>query len=943
MSDALKPTGVFVPHTHWDREWRYPIWKNRMLLVELMDRLLDVLDSQKGYRNFVMDGQCVVIEDYLQVRPENEKRIRKHIRSGRLSIGPWYTLPDLYPIDGECLVRNLLKGMRLSQQYGGCLKVGYNSFGWGQTAQFPQIYSQFGIDFIIAAKTVSRSRARTCEYWWEAPDGTRVLTTRLGQHARANGFFNMYIQSRFGVDVNSRDDYWLRWGQGGPVVHNADAEEAYKDYFRVAHQEGYYPDWVIRGVEATWKAMDDTAVGDYRLLMTGSDSTCPQDELGRIIADANAALSDRRFEHGTLQEYADRLREIVAERKLKLDVVRGELRDGPPQATSANALATRMYIKLLNKQAENVLMRRAEPLAGALGMLGYKQPQTFLDLAWKYLLLGHPHDSINGVTQDKTADDVVYHLSQAMELASVVNEDATAELIRRIDLSKFAPSDVLLVLVNPLPRPVRDVVKLAVGTPQSAGVWDFGMVDAAGNPVAVQHMSREAKTVPVADLYSRPWPFELDRHIAWVDTGEIPAGGYKVLKVVPGQSFFHKTEFWALTPTRQGADIAAAPGVLENEHLKVTVNADGTFDMLQKATGRLHAGLHWFEDTGDVGDYWIYYPPRDNQTFSSRGCPVRTWVEDNGPLAATLAVQITMTLPAHADRPENYVKGPSRRSDDVAELVITSRLTLKAGSDRLEVRTSVNNTIRDHRLRLMLPTQVKAQAIDAAGHFTVDRRPVVNVDPDGNIYRGMQTLPMQCFVDCCDGASGLAVLNNCFTEYEAIDGEKTTLAVTLFRAVKNIICTEWRSAGSFPQQPGGQCLRPMEFAYAIYPHEGDWQAADLFARAAEFNVQPSATQTWRHELGSLPSTGKSLLRLEGKGLVLSAVKRAADRDTWIIRVFNPTGRSINGRLRLASGIKAAWLATLNEDRGEPLEVSGGNSLKFKAAGGKIVTIEVECQ
>jgi mannosylglycerate hydrolase len=936
-AEAAKPTGLLVPHTHWDREWRYPIWKNRALLCELMDRLLDILDKQKDYRSFVMDGQCVVIEDYLQVRPENEKRVRKHVKAGRLVIGPWYTLPDLYPIDGECLVRNLLTGVRLSKQYGGCLNIGYNSFGWGQTAQFPQIYAEFGIDFLIAAKTVSTHRARACEYWWEAPDGTRSLATRLGKFGRANGFFNLYIQSRFGMQVGD-PAYFLQWGRGGPVTHNALADQAYRDYFRIAHEEGYYPEMVRKGIEATWAAMDDTAVPDYRMLMTGSDSTCPQDELGRIIRDANEMFPDRHFEHSTLQEYAKRLREIIDGRDIKLDVIKGELRDGPPQATSANALATRMYIKLANKLAENALIRQAEPLAATVAMLGWKYPRTFLDLAWRYLLLSHPHDSINGVTQDKTADDVMHHLAQARELAEVVHEDATSELIRRIDLSGYEQSDILLVVTNPLPWPVRDVVKLAVDTPQADNLWDIGVQDAAGNALPVQHMSRQSKTVPVSDLYARPWPFELDRHVLWLDTGEVPAGGYKVLKVTRGQTFYRKCEFWAQTPARGGAAIGAAPNVLENEHLRVEVRADGTFDLTDRSAGATITGMHWFEDTGDIGDYWIYYAPRENRTYTSKGGAARIWMEDNGPLAATLAIEIRMDLPTHATRPENYVRGPSARAAETRPLVITSRLTLKAGSRRLDVRTTVENTVSDHRLRVVFPTGVKADEIDASGHFTVDRRPAVTRDPDGNVYEGMQTLPMQYFVDASDGQRGLAVLNNCFTEYEALQGEATSLAITLFRAVKNIICTEWRSAGAFPDQDGGQCLRTMEYAYAVYPHDGNWESAGTFAAAARHNTPPSVTQTWPHKLGRLPVEG-SLLSVEGKGLVLSAVKQATERRTYIVRVCNPGSRTVTGRLTLARKVVQAWRANCNEERIEPIAPDKSGGVRFKAAPGKIVTIE----
>lgn len=201
-----------VTHTHWDREWRYPLWENRMKLVELMEELLEVLDTNNEYRSYLLDGQCVMIEDYLKVKPQDKDRIMKYVKEGRLSIGPWYSLPDLYPIDGECLVRNLLKGIRYSDSLGGHLNVAYESFDWGQIAQFPQIYKEFGLDTVIVAKNVSKDRAPNSEFMWEGPDGTQVLATRLGECARANFFMNSYIPIMYGMLYLS-EEYKYKWGR----------------------------------------------------------------------------------------------------------------------------------------------------------------------------------------------------------------------------------------------------------------------------------------------------------------------------------------------------------------------------------------------------------------------------------------------------------------------------------------------------------------------------------------------------------------------------------------------------------------------------------------------------------------------------------------------------------------------------------------------------------
>ncbi len=933
-----KPVAYVVPHTHWDREWRYPIWTNRVLLVRFMDHLLETLEADTAYRCFVLDGQSVAIEDYLEARPENEARVRQEVEAGRLAIGPWYTLPDLYPLDGECLVRNLLRGVRVSEGFGRCLRIGYTTFGWGQTAQFPQLYAGFGFEFIVTAKRVSAERAPKCEFLWESPDGTRVLTTRLGEHARANVFLNAYLPVRFGVDYFS-DAYRYTWGQG-VTLHPARPDRAHEDHGKIDAEPAYHAERVEPGFRAAWAAMDETAVPDCRLLMDGSDFTDCQPILTRMIADANAAIDEIEFTHGTLEEYADELAKRIDTGALP--VVHGELRDGPAHACSGNALATRIYIKVLNKEAQNVLLRWAEPLCSAVAWQGAEYPRRPLETAWTHLLKAHPHDSINGVTQDKTAEDTVGRIRQAVEIGQAVGDDAVADLVRRVDLAEFGPDDVLVVAVNPRPRPARGTVRLCVDLPRERNVWSFRLAGAAGRACDVQPVSRREHRVPVNDLAARPWPFDLDRHEVWVDLGELPAGGYKVLRVEPTGTFNRLAEWWPKPRTSPGGEIATAANALENEHLRAEVESDGTVTLHHKATGRTYRGLLAFEDSGDVGDYWARYPPYGDRTFTSRGCPVRIWCEENGPLAATLGVEVTMTLPARGHRPEVGVRGESRRSDETRELIVTSHLTLVRGSPRLDVRTVVENTVEDHRLRVLFPTDLAdATHSSASGHFTVDERPIEpRREPDGTFYPEMQTHPQQHFVDLSDGRSGLAVLSRCFTEYEVLRDGRATLALTLLRAVRNLICTEWRVTGRFPHQKGGQCLRRMEFDYALYPHAGRWHEAGAWEEADALNAPPQVYQTSPHAGGHLPPEA-SFFSVEPAGLVLSALKKAEDRESFILRLFNPTPEAVEGRITLRAPLAKAWLTNLNEERQGELPAAAGRPVAVEVPSAKIVTVELE--
>ncbi len=930
-----KAVGYIVPHTHWDREWRYPVWQSRMLLVQFMKELLDILDEDPEYKSFVLDGQSVIIEDYLEVRPGDRDKLVKYIKAGRISIGPWYTLPDLYPVDGECLIRNLLKGTRYSNSLGGHLKVGYNSFGWGQTAQFPQIYKGFGMDIIIAAKNVSKDRAPESEFLWESPDGTGILTTRLGQHARGNFFMNSYIPILQGMYYLA-EDYKFDWEKAGVVYHQADEQSFFQDHFKLEGTGSIHKELVRDSVQTAWEGTEETTVKAHRLLMNGSDFSTPQPQLTEIIRLANEAFEDKEFVNSTLEEYTDKLKALVEPSKLK--VVRGELRDGPASSCSSNALATRSHIKRLNKKVQNSLLNYTERLSVMGGMVGIEYQKEFIDIAIKYMLLSHAHDSINGVTQDKTVNDTVYRLNQALEISETVTNKVCSELIKRIDTSSFGSKDILIALFNPSSSAQSEIVKVYIDIPQEYSVWDFDIVDGNNRRMEKQLVFRKEEVVPVHELNSRPWPFYADRFCFYMDTGEMPCCGYKVFKVVPGNYFNRKTVFWAEMRTSHGDCLSESLDTMENEYLKVKVEGNGTVSIMDKASGRVYGNLNYFEDAGDCGDYWVYYPPYHNKVYSSKGCPARIWQEDNGALSATIGVEIKMKVPAFALRPENSIKGESRRSGEEREMTFTCRYTLKKGSKRVDARLKVDNTAEDHRVRLMFDTGIKAEFSDAAGHFTVDRRPVCPPkDKNGKFFPEMQTLPMQSFVDLSDGKNGFAILNNCFSEFEAVNNGEGTLSITLFRSVRNIICSEFRSAGAFPHEKGGQSPGAQEYAYSIYPHEGDWSQAEAYAEAERFNLPPKIVQTSGSK-GDMPLE-HSFLSVKPSSLVISALKRSEDRNSYILRVFNPTGDKVYGNISICAAIKEAYITDLNENRLESLTVEQEHNMTAEVGSSKIITLE----
>lgn len=946
MKDSgAKRTAYVVSHTHWDREWRWPLWETRQMLIDFMDELIEVLEAGQ-YAGFVMDGQVIPLLDYLEMRPEMAERIKSLVTGGKLQIGPWFTLPDEYPVDGEALVRNLLWGVRKANKLGGAFMVGYTPFGWGQTAQLPQIYAGFGIDVVMVGKRVSSRRAPNSEFIWRSPDGTELLATRFGDDGRANFYFNAHLSLLFGID-HKGSGWHYDWSNGGVAYHQADRARMEQDHFRLDAPATWHPEKVTPElIEALWRTTDDSVLDDARLMMNGSDYTAAQPMLPEMIDRFNKIDPDpdRQWVQATMSEFIELIRDKID--PSKLTVVEGELRDGPAGPLTGNALATRLYIKRLNRKAQTMLIRFAEPLATLASLaVGAEYPHSFLKKAWQYLLESHPHDSINGATQDKTAQDVLDRLHQVEDISNTVGNRAMQELVRHIDTRCFADKDVLLVVFNPLPHPRNEVIEAWINMPDTRPrneTWrayrppeGLQIFDAGGTPVSTQNQGYTPESYSVSELHTRAFPYNCLRHWVFFDTGEIPGGGYKVFRAAPIDEAKTGGTEWSDSFSRTGS-LLKAPDMIVNEYLIVRMNPNGTFNLTDKETGISFQELNYYEDSGEHGDYWLNERPMFNQVHTSLGSQARIWSQDSGPLHATLISEITMQLPKMGDKAEKS------RGEALEPLIIQTAVTLRARQHVADVRVEFENRHEDYYLRVMLPTGLTlATHADSGGHFGVDHRPVRPQGPsDGAIWPDMATQPMSSFLDVSDGDTGLAILSDDLTEYEVLDNDERTIALSLLRGVRNWICTEARVGSGFPSQPGGQSLGMHSIRYGIMPHRGNWQVANIPLAAELFRVPLYPIQTNAHN-GCLPGDQISFFAIDNPELRLSTLKKAEERETIIIRLYNPSPVSQKGRLTMAGEIKGVWITDINEKRESKLSTGNKNAVSLTVEPHQIVTIEID--
>ncbi|HNT87867.1 MAG TPA: glycoside hydrolase family 38 C-terminal domain-containing protein [Candidatus Hydrogenedentes bacterium] len=424
-----------------------------------------------------------------------------------------------------------------------------------------------------------------------------------------------------------------------------------------------------------------------------------------------------------------------------------------------------------------------------------------------------------------------------------------------------------------------------------------------------------------------------DRVLCHIDVGDVPAFGYRTYHLVREKDF-------AYVP----GTLAPEARVLENEHLRAVFNSDGTIDLTHKESGRAYTGLHYIEDTGETGHSWIHMEPESNETITSHGSPCAIALEEAGPLLARMRVDYHMRIPVDVeDTPGIDLRegnlNNTHRTAERREIVVTSRFTLRAGARRLDVTTSLENTCKHHRMRVVFPTRLDCDRTDSEACFDVISRDI-HVKR-GNAYYGRPNpqYPMHRFVDLTDGKNGFAILNNCgLREYEAMDTRERPLAITLFRGFtyrNSPVFGRWET---YPDMELAQCLGTHAWSYAIYPHTGDWTNG-VYTEAEDFNLPLEPAQAGPHA-GTLPKS-MGFLELRGDNIQLTAFKRAEDRKgSYVVRVFNPTDKPLKGKLILSKPVKKAWITNLNEDRREKIEPKG-NTIALNLGRKKIATIEFQ--
>jgi mannosylglycerate hydrolase len=891
-----------VSHTHWDREWYLTHEQFRLRLVALVDRLLDLMEGQPDYKFFHLDGQTIVLDDYLELRPHQEPRLRKLIEEGRILIGPWYDMPDEFLVSGEALVRNLALGHRMSRRFGAPMPVGYLPDLFGHVGQMPQILRQFGLDNTILWRGFGGRRA---EYWWEAPDGSRVLM----MHLPPEGYCN------------------------ATRVH-------------------FKPELMVeRALKAVQFEASRTAVGEV-LLMNGVDHVEPHPIIPELTRRLSATLG-ALVTHSTLPAYVASVRAAVQNgADPSLEVIKGELRGGEDYANLLpGVLSARVYIKQANARVQTLLEKRAEPLSSFAWMLGARYPAEELQYAWKTLLQNHPHDSICGCSVDAVHEENMVRFARAEQVAQGVADRAADVIARSVPPAR--EGTIRLVALNTVGQPFRGTLQATVDLPYESDepkrhvdpealdapvrFWPAGAGVASiashdGKQLPFQVLGEEYVTSFVMSRYETPWALRARRlRLAW--HGEVAACGYATFDVAIGDA--------ASEATAQKA--RAGERAAENAFVRLSINDDGTVDVVDRRTGTRFARCGELEDVGDVGDEYTYSPPASNRRITSLDASdVRITRVYAGPVRSAFRIDCSLPLPVAATNDR------TARSSETVATPVTIVVTLEGHSPRIGWQVIVDNRSRDHRLRLLFPVGAETIAeVRAETAFGVVRRPARRPVPaEVRNEVPVSYAPTNSFTETGGDRSGAIVFGEGLMEYEAMtgDGGAARLGLTLLRCVgylsrEDLVTRPSGHAGPGLPTPGAQCLGVHEFRAAFEPRADTPAPSALFARAASFVAPPHVVQALGAG-GVLPPID-TFVRLETPrgAVVLSACHRADARDSLLVRVFNPDDTRATVRVSARRQVSQAFRVDFLEDRLEELDVRSG-AVDVAVGPYRIATIEL---
>jgi len=893
MQPNDKPDFVlYFPSTHWDREWYRTFQDFRIRLVRVFGEILRVLETDPSFSTFITDGQTTIVADYLEAMPQDRERVQALLASGRLLIGPWYTMPDENLISGESIIKNLYVGSALAQKLAAGTRVmplGYVCDIFGHIAQLPQILNGCGIKTVILGRGTNRF-SHPAFFRWQGPAGSACAVFKLPE---AFGY------GTFGLDVFAAV-------QDGEDVESEITVDRAAAYIASELSRTELP---------------------LAVLMDGMDHE-------GIHAEAPWLM--RRLEErfgcpvkiGQVGEFIERLLSYWE----KMPQVSGELQAPAKEMNRhnkliSNTLSSRYDIKLLNDQAQARLEKAASPLLALARIRGISMPEALLETAYGYLLQNHAHDSICGCSIDEVHEDMVYRFHQALQIGESLSRSSLHALYSlheqpvrensrdlRLTVFNYQYFDTNRVFHAVIDFPLRYPSRFDEQVP-SEPVNNFRIFDSRGCEIPCQILKYVHKSY--TEAANQVYPKKADQYHVLMQA-PLPALAAAGFAVKPAD-----------LPVRSFDSMKTSSLSAENGFLRISVGPDGSVTLKDLRKGYEYPDVLRFADNGETGDGWHHRAPVPDCTVHSAGAPVAVETTADGPLACAFRLTRRMTVPARMTYHRQY----TQRSGEYTELTVAATLTLLRDCPYILLHIEVDNAAKDHRLLLSLASGIDSAEYEADQAFAFVRRSAGRNMETHNWKEPDKTEKAfgNVVVRRRPDASGFAFISRGGMHEAAVcTGPEGAIDITLLRCFGKTFLKNEQSAG--------QLEGSWTFDAALYPFSSETTNAQLLD-VRDFLQTGVFCYTQSLEPGeNLPLYDSPVKLRTDDEIRISVFKPSGDGQT-ALRLVN-YGRRGSCYVELAYSVRSVYLADLLENRQQAIpHDANGFSLELEA--GQIQTVLLE--
>jgi len=539
---------------------------------------------------------------------------------------------------------------------------------------------------------------------------------------------------------------------------------------------------------------------------------------------------------------------------------------------------TQAETKRFNRKSE-VLLSDAEKISTLASLFGRPVEQNSLLSAWKKVLMNQFHDILPGSSINPVYKDARESYLEAHEEAGRELDRSLEHLASRID-TNGSPEGSPLMVFNTLAWE-RDE-KALVSLPESFD-GDVRVFDDMGNEIPAQILPEAGRTLCFV-------------------ARRIPALGYRIYFILPGKS------------TASNGELSVDATHLENRFFRIELDPESgnisriTDKIAQKEiipAGAQANQLQLLENIPDEYDAWnIQYTGREWRLDSQEGIEVGR----RGPAAASLKVK------------KSYLGlSKSRRepTSDFPSSFFTQEIILYEDFPRIDIEMHAD-WWEDHvQLKVAFPMTVQAPTATFEIPFASAERPTTRRSP---WEKARFEVPAIRWADLSDDSYGISLLNESKYGYDVKDN---VMRLTLLHS---------------PLSPDPMADRGKHgFAYALYPHQGDWRSAHTVREGYAFNT-PLRARFLPRQTGSLPGS-LSFFGGTPPNIIPAHIKKTEDRNSVVVRLYESEGTPTTAQLRVFRKPKQAYELDLMENRLRTLSMEG-NELNLKFGQSEIKTIEL---